>query len=68
VFLVEVLKDVGLQLRELLLDTRMHHFLGLLDGLAHVGVPIVHALQDFGLRGGALTRLALSCSSCAMAA
>lgn len=65
---MKVLKDVGLQLGELLLNPDMHHVLGFANGLTHEGVPIVDALQDFSLRGEALTRLALSCSSCAMAA
>lgn len=66
--LVEVLVDLGLHLRELLLDPGVHHLLGLGDGLPHEPIPIVHALHYVGLVVVGSTLLALSCSTTAMAA
>jgi hypothetical protein len=46
----------------------MDHFFGLSDALCKKGVPIIHSLKDFALHIQVLTRLALSCSKCLMAA
>lgn len=66
--LLEMLKDVCLHLGKLFLHPRVYHLLSFSDCLSHKSVPIIHALQDLSLRDVTCTLLALSCSSCVMAA